>query len=201
MRFNLNGMISYTMHLKERKVGLKASVYIATSLDGYIARENGELDWLDTANATVPEGEDCGFLQFMEPIDVLVMGRKTYEKVLSFGMWPYGNTPVIVLSRNKIEFPSDLSQNVSCSSESPKEICERLANESAKRLYIDGGMTIQRFLADGLITDITITVIPVILGSGIPLFRSLEKDISLEHVATKIFDFGFVQSTYKVKNA
>jgi len=182
-------------------VGLKASVYIATSLDGYIARENGDLDWLDTANDTVPEGEDCGFLQFMEAIDVLVMGRKTYEKVMSFGMWPYGNTPVIVLSRNIIEFPTDLNQNVSWSSESPKELCERLSKKGAKRLYIDGGITIQRFLADGLITDITITVIPVILGYGIPVFGSLERDISLEHVATKIFDFGFVQSTYEVKNS
>ena len=69
-------------------MSLIASVFIATSLDGFIARENDELDWLDAANATVPEGEDCGYLQFMETIDVLVMGRKTYEKVLSFGMWP-----------------------------------------------------------------------------------------------------------------
>ena len=181
-------------------MSLRASVYIATSLDGYIARENGELDWLDAANASVPEGEDCGFHQFLKSIDVLVMGRKTYEKVLSFGVWVYGNTPVVVLSRNKIEFPGDLSQNVSCSSESPRELCERFADKGAKRLYIDGGITIQRFLADGLITDMTITVIPVVLGKGIPLFGNLEKDILLEHVATKSFDFGFVQLTYNVKN-
>ena len=182
-------------------MSLKTSVYIATSLDGYIARENGELDWLDAANATVPEGVDCGYFQFMETIDVLVMGRKTYEKVLSFGMWPYGNTPVVVLSSNKIEFPNDLNQNVTCSSESPKELCERLANEGAKRLYVDGGKTIQGFLAEGLITDLTITVIPVVIGSGIPLFKNSGKDISLEHFATKTFDFGFVQLTYEVKNA
>ncbi|MGI9569839.1 MAG: dihydrofolate reductase family protein, partial [Desulfobulbia bacterium] len=116
-------------------MSLISSVYIATSLDGYIARENGDLDWLDAANAKVPEGEDCGFFDFMQTIDVLVMGRKSYEKVLSFGMWPYENTQVIVLSSNKIEIPNDLVENVSCSSESPKELYERLASEGAKRLY------------------------------------------------------------------
>ena len=80
-------------------MSLKGSVFIATSLDGYIARENGEIDWLDRANALVPAGEDCGFSRFMETIDTLVMGRKTYEQVFSFGVWPYGSTPVIVLSR------------------------------------------------------------------------------------------------------
>lgn len=181
-------------------MSLKTSVYIATSLDGFIARENGDLDWLDAANATIPKGEDCGYFQFMESVDILVMGRKTYEKVLSFGMWPYGSTPVIVLSSNKIDFKNDPNQYVSCSSESPKELCARLANKGIKRLYIDGGKTIQSFLAENLITDLTITVIPVIIGQGIPLFSNLEKDIALEHVATKTFDFGFVQSIYNVKN-
>ena len=181
-------------------MGLTKSVFIATSLDGFIARENGELDWLDAANATVPEGEDCGYVDFMDTIDVLVMGRKTYEKVLSFGMWPYEDTPVIVLSSNKIEIPNDLVQSVSCSSESPKDLCERLSNEEAKRIYVDGGATIQRFLAEGLINNITITVIPVILGSGIPLFANARKDIALKHVTTKTYDFGFVQLTYEVEN-
>ena len=181
-------------------MNLISSVYIVTSLDGFIARENGELDWLDAASATVPKGEDLGCHKFMENIDVLVMGRKTYEKVLSFGVWPYGEKSVVVLSSNKIKFPKDFGQNASCSSESPKELCERLAHEGAKRLYIDGGNTIQRFLAEGLINDITITVIPVILGSGIPLFVHAGKDISLKHVATKTYDFGFVQLTYEVKN-
>ncbi len=106
-------------------MSIQASVFIATSLDGYIAREDGKLDWLYTANATVPEGEDCGYSDFMKTVDVLVMGRKTYEKVLSFGLWPYGGTSVIVLSSNKIEIPNELVQSVSCSSESPKELCKR----------------------------------------------------------------------------
>ena len=180
-------------------MSLTKSVFIATSLDGFIARENGELDWLDVANATVPEGEDCGYVDFMETIDVLVMGRKTYEKVLSFGLWPYEDTPVIVLSSNKIKIPNDLAQSVSCASESPKELCERLTNEGAKRIYVDGGITIQQFFSEGLINDITITVFPVILGSGKPLFGNAGKDISLKHITTKTYDFGFVQLTYEVK--
>ncbi|NEP13623.1 MAG: dihydrofolate reductase [Symploca sp. SIO2C1] len=179
-------------------MNLRASVFIATSLDRFIARTDGKLDWLDAANATVPEGEDCGYHAFFESIDFLIMGRKTYEQVLSFGKWPYGTKPVIVLSRNKIAIPEQLAQTVSDSSESPKDLCERLSKVGAKRLYIDGGITIQRFLAEGMINDLTITVIPVILGSGIPLFGNLKKDITLKHLATKTYDFGFVQLSYEV---
>ena len=181
-------------------MSLLSSVFIETSLDGFIARKGGELDWLDAANAMVPDGEDCGYRTFMESIDVLVMGRKTYEQVLSFGEWPYGRKRVIVLSRNTIEIADQLSQTVSHSSESPQELCDRLSKEGAKRLYIDGGNTIQRFLTEGLINDLTITIIPVILGSGIPLFSNLTKDILLNHVATTTYDFGFVQLTYNVMN-
>jgi dihydrofolate reductase len=180
-------------------LSLIASVFVATSLDGFIARADGGLDWLEAADAIVPEGEDCGFDAFMASVDALIMGRNTYEQVLSFGEWPYGNKPVIVLSRNKIRIPGDLVQTVSCSAESPKELYRRFSNQGAKRLYIDGGITIQRFLAEGLIDDITITLIPVILGSGQSLFGNVEKDVPLKHIATKSYDFGFVQLTYKVE--
>lgn len=175
-----------------------SSVFIAASLDGFIARKNGDLDWLDEANKSVPKESDLGFETFMESIDVLIMGRKTYEKVLSYGVWVYGDKPVIVLSRNKVEIPSHLIETVSCSSESPKELCDRLSSEGVKRLYVDGGYTIQQFLAEDLIGDITITTIPVILGEGIPLFNSRKKDVLLKHIKTKTFDFGFVQTTYRV---
>jgi len=179
-------------------MSLLTSVFIATSLDGFIARNNGDLDWLDIANASVPEGEDCGYNAFMETIDILVMGRKTYDQVLSFNKWPYGIKSVIVLSSTTIDIPQDLSESVSHSSESPRELYNRLSNEKVRRLYIDGGNTIQRFLVEELINDFTITIIPVILGSGIPLFDYVKKDISLKHIATKTFDFGFVQLSYKV---
>jgi dihydrofolate reductase len=176
----------------------KASVYIATSLDGYIARKDGDLDWLNAANAIIPEGEDCGYRAFMDTVDVLIMGRKTYEQVLSFGEWPYGKTPVVVLSRNPINFPDQLPNTISHSSETPMALRDRLTAEGAKHLYVDGGVTIQRFLAEGLIDEITITIVPVILGDGIPLFGPLAADVPLKCIATRSFEFGFVQVQYAV---
>ena len=175
------------------------SVFIATSLDGYIARTDGSLDWLDAANATVPAGEDCGYHAFMASVDVLVMGRKSYEKVLSLGPWLYGSKPVIVLSSRAIDIPQAMAGVVSHSSESPAQLCARLSREGVNRIYVDGGITIQRFLAAGLVHDLTITMIPVLLGSGIPLFGPLEHDIPLRHVATQSYDFGFVQVIYQTE--
>ena len=107
-------------------MSIKVSVYIATSLDGFIARSDGGLDWLNEANATVPDGEDCGFQTFMDSVDALIMGRKTYEQVLSFGEWPYGRTPVVVLSRNSISFPSSVRDTVTHSSEPVRDLLKRL---------------------------------------------------------------------------
>ncbi len=179
-------------------MSLRASVFIATTLDGFIARVDGSLDWLDSANATVPEGEDCGYSAFMNSIDALIMGRNTYEKVLSFGDWPYDNKLVIVLSSRALVIPDNLSNSVEHSSESPSELFERLSNKGLNRIYIDGGITIQRFLEAGLINDLTITKIPVVIGKGKSLFGGLDKDITLKHIATKSYEFGFIQSTYQV---
>lgn len=177
-----------------------ASVFIATSIDGYIARKNGNLDWLDEANSIVPEGEDCGFFTFMNSVDVLVMGRITFEKVLSFGQWVYGTKEVVVLSKNPVEIPSDLSRTVTSTSEPPKNLCKRLVSEGKNRIYVDGGITIQSFLVAGLIKDITITRIPILIGNGVPLFGELSKDIRLKHIDTKIYEFGFIQSKYEIEN-
>ena len=182
-------------------MSIKVSAFIATSLDGFIARNDDGLDWLNEANASVPDGEDCGFRAFMDSVDALVMGRKTYDQVLSFGEWPYGETPVIVLSRNPITFPPGVPDTVTHSSEPPRDLLERLSAEGLEHVYIDGGNTIQGFLSEGLIDEMTVTVIPVILGSGIPLFGPIEKDINLTHVRTIAFDFGFVQTTYAIKKA
>lgn len=176
----------------------KASVFIATSLDGFIARPDGSIDWLNDANKAVPGGEECGYSQFMESIDVLVMGKSTFELVLTFDTWPYGNKRVVVLSSKPLIIPAGLPDTVSASSESPEVLVERLSAEGARRLYVDGGITIQRFLAAGLIDDITITLIPVLLGQGRPLFGPVTKDIPLIHVATRTFEFGFVQIKYRV---
>jgi dihydrofolate reductase len=180
---------------------MKASVYVGTSLDGFIARRDGSIDWLNEANALVPEGEDCGFKAFMDSVDTLIMGRKTYEQVLTFGQWPYGDTPVVVLSHNTVTIPSLLPDRVSHSSESPQALLERLSSQGVKHVYVDGGNTIQGFLAESLIDEITITSIPVAIGDGIPLLGPMEKDLKLAHVRTTVYGFGFVQTTYRMKKA
>lgn len=178
---------------------MECLVNIAMSIDGYIAGPNGELDWLNRANSNLPEGEDCGFAEFFNSIDCLVMGKNTYEKVLSFGQWPYKEKPVVVLSHSEIEIPTHL-QNVTWLNEKPSQIYNTLSKKGYRKLYIDGGNTFQQFLSTGLINKITITFIPVILGQGISLFGSVEKELELRHISTKQFDFGFVQSTYEVKH-
>jgi dihydrofolate reductase len=179
-------------------MSIKASVYVGTSLDGFIARRDGSIDWLNEAQALVPEGEDCGYKAFMDSVDTLIMGRKTFEQVLTFGPWHYGDTPVIILSHNPVDIPSDLPETVSCSSESPAKLLERLSSEGIEHVYVDGGATIQSFLAESLIDEVTITVVPIAIGNGIPLFGQIEKDIKLIHVSTQAYDFGFVQTTYQI---
>jgi dihydrofolate reductase len=177
----------------------KISVFVATSIDGFIARKNGSIDWLDQANASVPSGEDGGFKNFMNSVDALVMGRNTFEQVLSFNNWPYGDKPMVVLSSKPLNIPSSLQDNVSSSSESPTELLTRLESKCLKHIYIDGGLTIQSFIKAGLVDEFTITLVPVVLGKGKPLFGPLEKDLLLEHIDTKTFDFGFVQLKYRVR--
>jgi dihydrofolate reductase len=179
----------------------KCSVFIATSLDGFISRMDGSIEWLDRANSRVPKGEDCGYEQFMSTVDALVLGRHTFELAKSFGDWPYGQTPVIVLSSRMRSLPGGLPNTVRLSNEAPSTIVARLSGEGMGHLYIDGGLTIQRFLSDALIDEITITKIPVLIGSGRPLFGPLSEDVHLEHLSTRAFDFGFVQSKYRVLKA
>ena len=175
------------------------SVFIATSLDGFISRTDGSIDWLNEASALVPKGEDSGYREFMSTVDALVMGRNTFEQVLSFGgVWPYGSTPVVVLSRQLKSLPDDVPATVSVTEETPEKLIQRLSAEGLKHLYIDGGLTIQSFLAAGLIDEIIITTVPILLGGGKPLFGPLPGDVKLELVSSQAFDFGFVQSKYRV---
>jgi dihydrofolate reductase len=185
---------------------MKASVYIATSLDGFIARENGDLDWLPGSHEGESHGsenveEDFGFQEFMDSVDVVVMGRNTYEMVqlvLSTGQWPYGSKRVVVLSSKLSQGPGDLPENVQVKSGSPAELIEALQESGAKHLYIDGGKTIQGFLKAGLIQELIITMIPVLIGTGIPLFGPLDNDLKLQHIETRSYPNGFVQSKYRV---
>ena len=177
----------------------QCSVYIATSLDGFISRTDGSIDWLNKVNGAVPEGEDCGYAAFMSSVDVLVMGRNTFEQVLTFDHWPYEGRRVVVLTSRPLTVPTSLASTVVVSTESPRSLVKRLSSEGAKHLYVDGGRTIQGFLAAGLIDHLTITVIPVLLGSGRPLFGSLDRDRKLTLVSSKAYAFGFVQTTYRVQ--
>jgi len=178
---------------------IKACVFIAVSLDGFIARPDGSIDWLDQANTLVPEGEDFGFRDFMDRTDALIMGRNTFEKALTFREWPYADKLVVVMSRKGVKIPEALSESVITSSESPGVLLSWLAVKGAIQVYVDGGQTIQRFLQEGLIDELNITTIPILLGSGRPLFGSLKADINLRHIFTKTYPFGFVQSRYAVE--
>lgn len=176
----------------------KCSVFIATSLDGFIAREDGSIDWLMKANTLVPPGEDGGYKAFISTVDGLIMGRHSFEKVLSFDPWPYGELPLVVMSSQPIKIPDHIKKCVSTSSETPAELVKRLTNEGFKHLYIDGGITIQNFIAGNLINELTITLVPVLLGSGRSLFGTLTHDIELNQLATHTFGGGFVQVKYKI---
>jgi dihydrofolate reductase len=146
----------------------------------------------------MPDGGDFGYGEFINSVDVLVMGSGTFEKVLSFGEWPYEETPVIVLSRRDLVIPRHLHGRIRVENLAPGELVAQLEREGASHLYIDGGKTIQGFIEAGLIDEITITQIPIILGSGIPLFGSLGVERTLVHLDTKSFSNGFVQTTYQV---
>ena len=176
----------------------KCSVFIATSLDRFISRDDGSIDWLMKANTLVPPGEDGGYKSFISTVDGLIMGRNSYEKVLSFDEWPYGNLPVVVLSSQTITIPEQLRPCVSSSAETATALVQRLSKQGTKHLYIDGGITIQGFLANNLINEMTITLVPVLLGSGRSLFGSLQQDIELQHLATRTIDGGFVQIKYRI---
>ena len=176
----------------------RASAFIATSLDGFIARPDGSLDWLDDAQALIPEAEDCGYLEFMASIDGLVMGRQTFERVLTFDPWPYEQTPVYVISHAPVAIPVAVAASVHSFQGTVETLVVHLGKAGFRHLYVDGGRTIQSFLRAGLLDDITITVIPVLLGTGRPLFGPMPHDVELTLLRSRAYEFGFVQSTYRI---
>jgi len=169
------------------------SVFIGTSLDGFIARPNGELDFL-------PEdgGEPHGYDEFIASVDALVIGRKTFETVIAFPEWPYGKKRVVVLSSRPLDFSQVRGGVVEQMAGSPAEIVAKLAASGAHHVYLDGGITIQGFLRAGLVQRLIITRVPVLIGEGIPLFGALPRDLRLHHVATQHYPSGLVKSEYLV---
>lgn len=172
-------------------------VFIATSLDGFIARADGQIDWLESQDTGA---EDHGYDTFMASVDGLIMGRGTFETVSAFSEWPYAK-PVVVMSQTleSADIPSSLEGRVELSRETPTELMKRLSEKGWSRAYVDGGQVIQSFLRENLIETLTVTRIPILIGSGRPLFGEVPADIQLEHLETQSFPSGFVSSTYQTQ--
>lgn len=171
-------------------------VFMAMSLDGFIARPDGGLDWL-TKQETA--GEDHGYDAFMATVDGLVMGRGSFETVRSFESWPY-EKPVVVMSRtlSESDIPVPLRDAVRITSLTPEALMRELEASGWARAYVDGGEVVQSSLRAGLIADLTITHIPILLGAGRPLFGALDRDIDLRHVETRSYASGLVGSRYEI---
>ena len=169
------------------------SVFVGASVDGFLARSNGDLDFLPEGG-----GEPHGYDEFIASVDAIVIGRKTFEKVLTFGAWPYGDKRVVVLSSRPVDLSVVRGGGVEQMAGPPAQIVAQLAAKGARHLYVDGGITVQNFLRAGLIQRIIITRVPVLIGDGIPLFGPLPQDVQLRHVQTRQLASGLVTSEYQV---
>jgi dihydrofolate reductase len=172
------------------------SAFIATSLDGFIARADNSIDWLE--NATSDATEDYGYEEFVKVISTVVMGRKTFQKIQSFPEWPFQHQRVIVLSSTMKSAPAELADQVQLFNGDVTELSELLDSQGDTHVYVDGSRAIQSFIKAGLLTDLIITTVPVLIGDGISLFGGpLPKDIRVNHVSTKAYQNGFVQTHYQ----
>ncbi len=173
----------------------KNKVFIAKSLDGYIAGKNGEIDWLhSTPN---PDNNDMGFVKFIDDIDAILMGRLTFELVCSFDVaWPYPK-PVFVWSSQLQFIPEKFQDKAKLITGNIQEVLAIIHKKEHYQLYIDGGTTIQSFLKEDLIDELIITTIPILLGGGIPLFGDLQKPLNFEHVSSHVFLDQLVQDHYR----
>lgn len=183
---------------------MQCSVFIATSLDGFIATPDGGVAWLDQAgNSNVDMGnEDMGFSALMESVDCLIMGRRCMEVVASFNLtdeqWPYGDTRIITLSNSLIEVPDSLKGRVELMSGSVSDLMDTLTAQGHKHAYVDGGALISSFINLKLITHMTITKAPVILGEGIPLFQNIQHPVKFKNAHVQAYANDFIQERYEV---
>ncbi|RKF20323.1 dihydrofolate reductase [Alginatibacterium sediminis] len=184
---------------------MKCSVYIAASLDGFIAKTDGSVDWLHTTGkpeADLGEHADMGFGDYMASIDCMIMGRKCMQSIaameLTAEQWPYGDTRIIVLSNTLTSAPDSLKDKVEMYSGDLKDLITQLDKDGHKHAYVDGGNTIQAFINLQLIDEMTITQLPILIGEGIPLFAKTNQDIKLEHAQATAFANDFVQVKYSL---
>ncbi|PWC06358.1 dihydrofolate reductase family protein [Mycetocola zhujimingii] len=182
------------MNATHNENGLTASAFLATSVDGFIARDDGGLDWLVGRGETLG---DTGYDDFFASVGALVMGRGTHDVVKEFEEYPYAGKRLLILSTSleSTEWPDATVHR------SLDDVLETLAREGITKVYVDGGKTVSTFLRAGLLDEITISVAPVLIGSGIPLFGPLEGDVALELTATRELGAGFTQATYRVVRA
>ena len=173
---------------------MKTSVFVGCSVDGFIARHSDAFDFLSGGDG---EHVDNGFEKFLATVDAILMGRRTYEVVWPFPTWPYGATPVFVLSSHPIA-PAPTGAVVHACAGTPTEVFAQLQAQGYQHVYVDGGQTIQGFLRDGLIDRIVMTRVPVLIGDGVSLFGEVDGDIRLQHVSTRTLNGGAVQSEYLV---
>lgn len=175
----------------------EAHVFIACSQDGFIADENGGVDWLVSLPA--PVDEDHGYGAFMAGVDCLLMGSGSFRTVAAFPDWPY-DKPVVVLSRRLTQaaLPEALQDRVRVFADTPRAALERLGAEGVRRVYLDGGQVISSFLREGLVQRMVITRVPILLGRGLPLFSEAGAH-GLRHVETRAWAHGFVQSVFEVE--
>lgn len=180
---------------------IECSVYIATSVDGFIAQLDGGIAWLARPEYAASPIQGLSYEAFIATVDAIVMGKNTFNKVLTFGTWPYENIPVVVLSSSTLDIPAQLQDKVQHAFGSPASIAQQLAEQGLRHVYIDGGVTIQRFLHAGLIDTLTITRIPVLLGSGIPLFQAAPTEQRLQLIEVNASENGFVQERYRIERS
>jgi dihydrofolate reductase len=175
----------------------EVAVFIATSMDGFIARPDGAIDWLMQAQAAAPAGEDFGYADFMAGIDALVMGRRTFDTVLGFDPWPYAGKPVHVMTRQPGRpLPPARAHDVRWHTGPPAALLQALAAGGTRRVYLDGGELIQAFLREDLVDRVTVTTVPVLIGQGRRLWGALPHDQAWALQAARHWDCGFVQTTH-----
>jgi dihydrofolate reductase len=171
----------------------KISIYIATSIDGFIAREDGSLDWLESVG---DPHEDYGFKRFIDSIDGVILGRKTYEVAAPVQEWPYTGKRLIILSNTL----KTVREGAELYSGSLPQLISKLHDEGVKHIWIDGGETIAQFLQLKLVNEMTLSIIPIILGRGIALFKNLKEELPCQLLSTNSFPSGLVQVTYSIIN-
>jgi dihydrofolate reductase len=169
----------------------KISIYIATSIDGYIAKKDGNLDWLQYGHLG---DEDYGFKKFINSIDTLILGRNTYQVVSGFEEWPYKGKRVVVLSHTL----KDVRKEAELFCGQLTDLLSKLYSENVRHIWVDGGITASKFLEDGLVDELTISIIAMVLGNGIPLFSTMNQEHKCRLISTHSYPSGLVQLKYEV---